>query len=61
VSKTKSQDNLHQVTLLRDHEHEGKPHRASETIEVSTPVRNWLLAQYVIAPEPTPTTSTGDI
>lgn len=48
----KGQPQLHTVTLLRDHEHAGEKKRASETITVTEPERNWLLAQHVIAPEP---------
>lgn len=46
---------LHQVTLLRDHTHAGTAHRAGETISVSEPARDWLLAQHIIAAEPAAT------
>jgi hypothetical protein len=60
VSKAQGQAKLHKVMLLRDHEHAGEQHRASETIQVTEPVRNWLLAQHVIAPETVSESPTGD-
>ncbi|MEA1605738.1 DUF7210 family protein [Pseudomonas spirodelae] len=43
---------MHQVTLLKDHTHAGVQKRAGETISVSEPARDWLLAQHVIAAQP---------
>ena len=47
------------VTLLRaGHEHQGKPCAAGEKIAVPAPVKDWLIAQGLVAPDPAPSKST---
>ncbi|MGN0920225.1 MAG: hypothetical protein ACI4NJ_00710 [Cellvibrio sp.] len=45
----KSEGELYEVTLLKDHTHEGISYPASTTISVSASDREWLLAMNVIS------------
>ena len=46
----------HEVTLLREHTHQGEKCTAGSKITVSEPIKNWLIGQGVIAQEATPKT-----
>jgi len=47
------------VTLLRaGHEHQGKPCAAGDQIAVPVAVKDWLIAQGLVAPDPAPAKST---
>lgn len=47
------------VTLLRaGHEHQGKPCAAGDQIAVPAAIKDWLVEQGLVAPDPAPTKST---
>jgi hypothetical protein len=47
------------VTLLRaGHEHEGKSCAAGDQIAVPAAVKDWLIAQGLVAPDPAPSKPT---